>query len=114
MPKILTGEHKTQRMASALNFLERYHKDGYEFLSQIVRVTGDEARVSFVNVETKEKSKQWMRTHSLKKPEKFKKCCLPSTKVMAVVFWDRKVVLMVKCMQYGTTVKSQVYCETLK
>jgi hypothetical protein len=29
--KMFTGAHKTQRMASALNFLERYHKDGDEF-----------------------------------------------------------------------------------
>jgi hypothetical protein len=28
VPKMLTVAHKTQRMASALTFLERYHKDG--------------------------------------------------------------------------------------
>jgi hypothetical protein len=38
------------------DFLERYHKDGDEFLSHIVRVTGDEIWVSFVNVETKKQS----------------------------------------------------------
>jgi hypothetical protein len=38
-------------------FLERCHKDGDEFLNHIVRVTGDETWVSFVNVETKEHSK---------------------------------------------------------
>jgi hypothetical protein len=37
-------------MASALTFVERYHKDGEEILSQIVRVTGDETWGSFVNV----------------------------------------------------------------
>jgi hypothetical protein len=31
-------------------FLERYHKDGDEFLNHIVRVTGDDTWVSFVNV----------------------------------------------------------------
>jgi hypothetical protein len=45
-------------MASALTSLERCHKDGDEFLSHIVRITGDETRVSFVNVETKEQPKQ--------------------------------------------------------
>jgi hypothetical protein len=54
VPKRLAGAHKTQRMASALAFLEQFHKDGDEFLSHIVRVTGDETWVSFVNVETKE------------------------------------------------------------
>jgi hypothetical protein len=28
-------------MASALTFLEQYHKDGDEFLGYIIRVTGD-------------------------------------------------------------------------
>jgi hypothetical protein len=50
-------------MASALTFFERYHKDGDKFLDHIVGVTGDETWVSFVNVETKEQSKQSMHTH---------------------------------------------------
>jgi hypothetical protein len=36
------GAHKTQRMALALTFLEQYHKEGNEFLSNTVRVTGNE------------------------------------------------------------------------
>jgi hypothetical protein len=45
-------------------FLERYYKDGDEFLNHIVRVAGDETWLSFVNVETTEQSKQWMHPHS--------------------------------------------------
>jgi hypothetical protein len=33
---------------------------------------------------------------------------------MATVFWDRKGVLMVEFMQQGTTIMSEVYCETQK
>jgi hypothetical protein len=33
---------------------------------------------------------------------------------METVFWDRKKVLMVEFMQQGTTITSEVYCETLK
>jgi hypothetical protein len=33
---------------------------------------------------------------------------------MATVFWDKKRVLMVDFMQQGTTLMSEVYCETLK
>jgi hypothetical protein len=33
---------------------------------------------------------------------------------MATVFWDRNEVLMVKFMQQGSTITSQVYGETLK
>jgi hypothetical protein len=54
------------------DFLERYQKDGHEFLNHIVQVTADETWVSFVNVETKEQSKQWMHTHSPDKLKKFK------------------------------------------
>jgi hypothetical protein len=35
-------------------FLEQYHKDGNEFVSHVIQVTGDETLVSLVNVETKE------------------------------------------------------------
>jgi hypothetical protein len=52
-----------------VDFLERYHKDGDEFLNHIVQVTGDETWVSFVNAATKEQSKQWVHTHSSKKPK---------------------------------------------
>jgi hypothetical protein len=70
VPKMFTDAHKTQRMAWALTFLEWYCKDGNEFLNHIV--TGDETWVSCVKAETKEQSKQWMHTHSPKKPRKFK------------------------------------------
>jgi hypothetical protein len=58
-------------MPSVLNFYEQYHKVGNEFLIRIVRVTGDEIWVLFLNAETKEQSKQWMHTHS-QKLKKFK------------------------------------------
>jgi hypothetical protein len=69
--KMLTGENKTHRMAVVLNFLECYHNDGDEFRSHMW-VNSGETWVSFVNVETKEQSKQWMHTHSPNKPRKFK------------------------------------------
>jgi hypothetical protein len=50
-----TDVHKTQRMASALTFLQRYHEDGDEFLDKAV--TGSETWVQFVNVDTNEQSR---------------------------------------------------------
>jgi hypothetical protein len=47
-----------------------------------------------VNAETKEQSEQWMHTHSLNNPKKFKQTS--ARKLMASVFWDRKGVLMVE------------------
>jgi hypothetical protein len=51
--EMLMGAHRLQKMSSAFaDILERYHKDGNQFLNHIVSVTGDETCVSFVNVET--------------------------------------------------------------
>jgi hypothetical protein len=52
-------------MGSVLIF-RAINKDGDEFLNRIAEVTGDETWVSFANVETKEQSKHWTNTHSLK------------------------------------------------
>jgi hypothetical protein len=70
---MLTGAHKMQRVALALPFfLEWYHKDSNEFPSHIIWVTDGETWASFVNVQTKEQSKQLMHTHSSNKLKKFK------------------------------------------
>jgi hypothetical protein len=60
--------------------------------------TGDETWVSFVNVETKERSKQWMHACSPNKPKKIKQR-FSARKLMPAVFWDRKEVLIVEVMQ---------------
>jgi hypothetical protein len=83
------------------------------FLDHIIRVTRDKTWVSFVNIETKEQSKQWMHTHSPNKPKKFKHC-LPARKLKTTVFWDRKGVLIMEFVQQTTIVMSEVYCKTLK
>jgi hypothetical protein len=59
-------------MASTLTFLEWYHEDGDKVLNHIIQVTGNETWVSFVNVETKERSKQWTCTHYPNKLKKLK------------------------------------------
>jgi hypothetical protein len=43
-----------------------------EYLNDIVQVTGDETGVSFMNVETKGQSKQWIHIHSPNRLKKFK------------------------------------------
>jgi acyl-CoA thioesterase len=106
------GMHKIQRMALALTLLEQYHKEGDEFLNHTVQVTGDKTWTSFVNVETKEQSKQWINYTFTRQAEKFKQTF--ARKLMAAVFWDRKGVLMVEFMQQGITVTLEAYCKKLK
>jgi len=95
VPKQLTDLHKTQRMGSALTFLQRYWEEGDKFLDRIV--TGDETWVQFVNAETKEQSKQWIHTQSPNKPKKLKQT-LSNRKMMATVFWDCKGILLTEFM----------------
>jgi O-methyltransferase involved in polyketide biosynthesis len=102
---------KCRKWLQLLLTLKQYHKDGDEFLSHIIQVTGDKTWVSFVNVETKEQSKQWMHAHSPNKLKKFKQTS--ARKLMAVIFWDRRGML-VEFMKQRTTVTSEVYCKTLK
>jgi hypothetical protein len=68
----------------SFDFLEQYHKDGDEFVSHIVRVTGDEIWVSFVDVETKEQSEQWMCTYSPNERKNFQQ--MSARKLMTAVF----------------------------
>jgi hypothetical protein len=42
------------------------------------------------------------------------KRCLPARKFMAIVFWDRKRVLMAEFMQQGIKITTEVYFETLR
>jgi len=40
VPNMLTNEHKEKNMRAAVNFLERHHNEGYEFLDHIVSNDG--------------------------------------------------------------------------
>jgi hypothetical protein len=81
--------------------LERYHKDGDGVPNHTVRITDDETWLSFVNVETKEQSKQWMHTHSQNKHKNFKQMLSPCQKADGNCFLgqDRKGMLLVEFMQ---------------
>jgi len=51
VPKLLSEDHKKQRMAASLTFLEAYEKNGDSLLNHVV--TGDETWVKHVTCETK-------------------------------------------------------------
>lgn len=109
VPKLLTEDHKKQRLDSALTFLTRYDEEGDDMLSQIV--TGDETWVSHITPESKQQSMEWRHTFS---PVKVKaKQTLSQRKIMASVFWDRHGVLLVDFVERGTTINAEAYCSTL-
>ncbi len=84
VPRQLTGEHRKNRLASALQFLTQYNEQGNDLIERIV--TGDEIWVHFWTPETKEQSRVW-KTKAEETPKKFKH--VPSTgKVLLTTFWD--------------------------
>ena len=62
MPKHLTEEHKRNRQHICSNFLQRYNREGDNFLNCII--TGDETWVHHYEPETKRQSMQWKHTSS--------------------------------------------------
>ena len=69
VPKILTDDHETKRIGSALKFVTRYAQEGDEFLDSVV--TGDERSGFHHTPESKQQSLQWHHTHS-PRTKKFK------------------------------------------
>jgi len=108
--KMLTEEHKKQRVACLLTFLMRYHKEGDGMLSHTV--TGGETWVFHITPESKQHSLHWKHTGSPKR-EKFKQT-FSTRKIMCTVFWDRQGVHLVEFLPQGTPINSAVYCEKLK
>ncbi|GFS73022.1 histone-lysine N-methyltransferase SETMAR [Trichonephila clavipes] len=109
IPKMLTADHKRQRVEAAQEFLAFHGTTEEEFLDSIV--TGDETWVHYTTPETKEQSKQWKHPSS-PRAKKFKQI-LSAGKIMASSFWDRKGVLLCEFMPRGTTINADRYCETL-
>lgn len=111
VPKLLSEDHKKQRMAALLTFLEAYEQDGDSLLDRVV--TGDKTWVKHVICETKKQSMEWGHTSSPKRPRKCLQT-LSARKIMATVFWDREGVLLVDFLERGSTINSERYCETMK
>ncbi|UYV63239.1 hypothetical protein LAZ67_2003519 [Cordylochernes scorpioides] len=109
VPRLLSEIHKQKRMEAARAFLEMHRRDGDQLYFRIV--TGNESWVHHSTPETKRQSMVW------KKPEesapKKAKVTISAGKVMAIVFWDCKGVLLVDYLPTNTTVKAARYCEVL-
>jgi hypothetical protein len=84
VPKELADEHKHMCLDICSRHMVRYHKEGDNFLQQII--TGDETLIHHYLPETKRKSMQWKHPSS-PAAKKFK--TQPSAgKLMLTIFWD--------------------------
>ncbi len=101
--------HKTDLLGGALNFLMAYHREGEGLLDRII--TGDETGVHHYALESKWTSMTWCDPRT-KAPKKAKTGKLAG-KVMAIVFWDAKGIILNHYVPSGITVNSVYYGKVL-
>lgn len=110
VPRLLTIEHKRNRMATSKECLAMFHRNRAEFLRRFVTV--DETWVHYHTPETKEQSKQW--TFPGESAPKKAKAVLSANKVMATVFWDVRGIIHIDYLQKGKTINGQYYADLLE
>jgi hypothetical protein len=110
VPRELNDRGKINRMGTSLQHLLRYADEGEEDTSMLNRiVTGDETWENHYQPEYKETSQF---TSSFN--ENFKVTSTRSAgKVMLIVFWESRGVLLAHFQKRGENVNSESYCEVL-
>ena len=105
IPKMLSECQKTQRVESCWRFVQRFEREGEDFLSRIV--TPDEAWISLYEQESKEQSTM-RKTPGSPSPKKFKVSC-SRKKQMFIMFFDIHCVILSHAVPQGQTVTANYY-----
>lgn len=109
VPRLLTEQHKTQRLNAASTFLKAYEEEGESLLHRVV--TGDETWVYHYRPESKRQSMQWVPKGG--RPPKKCKTVFSACKVLATVFWDYRGILLIDYLDKGKTINAEYYCGIL-
>ncbi len=109
VPRLLTDDHKRQRLEAAQAFFKLYRKEKDSLYDRIV--TGDETWIHHFTPESKKSSMQWCAPGE--PPPKKAKVQASVGKVMATVFWDAKGILLIEYMPKGKTINAEAYQKTL-
>jgi len=108
VPRMLSDEMKAERFCISRELLERFEKEGEDFVQKII--TGDETWVHHYDPENKRQSMECRHKES-PQPKKFKTQA-SAGKVMLTVFWNSDLVALADFLE-KETVNSQHYIETL-
>lgn len=109
VPRLLTLDHKRNRMTTSKECLAMFNRNPDEFLRRFVTV--DETWIHHNTPETKEQSKQWV-ARGERGPKKAKQS-LSANKVMATVFWDARGVIHIDYLEKGKTITGEYYSKLL-
>ena len=124
VPKMLSDEHKRQRVEISQILLHRCQQEGDEIVdigpdgehqakNKLLEhlITGDETWIHLSTPETKRDSMTWK--HPSSPVTKKFKVQQSARKVMATVFWDSQGVILLDILPRGESVNAVSYCETL-
>jgi len=103
--RLLNPEHKEKRLIAATQLLQRFEKNGANFLESIV--TCDETWVHYFTPESKRVSKQWR--HSGSPPPKKAKTIISPGKIMATFFLDSKGILYLDFLTDQKTINADYF-----
>jgi hypothetical protein len=107
VPKMISGAHNMQeQFPSAI-------PQRWQWISQSHHTSNRWWNMGFISEYWNQRVVRAADAHQTNRKSS-KERCLPARKMLATVFWDRKGLLIVKFLQKGTTVTSEVYSESLK
>lgn len=109
VPRLLSIDHKRNRVTTSKDCLELFNRNSNEFLRRFVTV--DETWIHYNTPETKQQSKQWV-SPGEPAPKKAK-VSLSANKVMATVFWDARGIIHIDYLQKGKTINGEYYANLL-
>ncbi|GFO40472.1 kelch domain-containing protein 10 [Plakobranchus ocellatus] len=124
VPKMLSNEHKCQRVEISQILLHQCQQQNDEIVNvgpdgdhrarnKLLEhlITGDETWLHLSTPETKRDSMTWK--HPSYHVTKMFKVQQSATKVMATVFWDSRGMILLDILPKGESVNADRYCETL-
>ena len=100
VPQMLTDDQKRTWLDISRYLLSRYEDDLGDFIERFV--TQDETWVYHFDPESKMQSKQWK--HPDPPPPKKLKRVHPVGKVIALIFWNSQMVIMIGYLEQGRTI----------
>jgi [histone H3]-lysine36 N-dimethyltransferase SETMAR len=110
IPKILTKAQKAKRKSCCEENIYLNSQEPDFFQGQIV--TGDETYIHYFQPTTKRESSQWLPPGSRPPLKAMKR--LSTKKNMALIFWDRKGVLLTHYYRKGSTMTGARYAKILE